>query len=441
MIVALLFATAMAAPPSWSAREPIDVADRGLMTLAIALDTSRDAVVERARSKGWPVVDDTDSGAFLLRGRVLETYEAKLDRDDGRAADVRWELVERVDDEVVYEVTTRGWTDDKGVDPIVVAFTNLIARETFAAALIAPPAPMGPDLLRVAPCRTAPIPLPDRAAAMLPAIVDVKQGDVTGRGALISPDGIVMTGLPVRADGGKVGVTLHSGVTLDAKVVRTDASGVALLELPGEGFACVPAATQFQIGMPVYAMDGVRAEFGMLTGSAVLDATTFVQSDLKAVAGGPVLDATGGMVGAGGDYGFIVPFALARARLQLAWGGPDAEEEEPVEAVPVVALDEDDPPIVALTSRVCVFRPKAGDAVELEVGTRTVSLAGGEYACVWLPTGTHTVGLQKGVARASVELDAGDVRYFKVLGKLGVESDSQKAFDKAVAKKGLEQVL
>ena len=87
------------------------------------------------------------------------------------------------------------------------------------------------------------------------------------------------------------------------------------------------------------------------------------------------------------------------------------------------------------------FEGGGGEAVELEVGTRTVLLAGGEYTCVWLPSGTHTVGLSKGVARSSVDLEAGDIRYFRVLGKLGVESDSKRAFDKAVDKKGLKQVL
>ncbi len=419
----------------WKAREPIDVTGRPLEALALApvegAEAERTALIEAARAAGWPIVSEAEAATFVLSGRVLDRYEVELGRRDGRAVDVRFQVADRQDGTVLYEVTTRGWTAEGGADPVAVAFDNLLARQALVA-LLTPLAPAeGADLLTITTCRTAPMALPDRLPALLPAVVDVEQAGVAGRGVLISPDGYVLTGAPVGP--GTAEVTLHSGMRLQATVERTDPVGVALLKLPGTGFPCVAPAVAFQVGMPVFVVrGGAELVSGTLLGTPEIDGATLVQTDAAPGGGGPLLDASGGLVAATTANGLAVPTALSRARLQIAWGERSgAAAPAPAPRVPIAALDEDDPPLVALDARVCLFRPRPGDAVALEVASRRVSLEGERWTCVLVPSGKHTVARVGAVAPPAVTVAPGETLHFKVLGKLGVEPESEKAFEKA----------
>ncbi|HLY57778.1 MAG TPA: serine protease [Stellaceae bacterium] len=248
---------------------------------------------------------------------------------------VSWHLWSVRDKRVVYESTTTGtarlqdptWTITAAAKAAIDDATRQLLQTTavqqyltyghvIAAPAVAAAAPAGPP---VPAGGAAPIPQPPAgfqpgpasvAETLPPILVPVKTGRPAGTpidaaaarrvtlsvgdnaAAIVLGDGYLLTSSAAIGDGLSVGVSLGKGQIVDARVLRRDAAvGVALLRTD----ANLPAALPLQprrntAGDPVWGVGSA----GLVKGSFTSAKSVALPG---ALAGGPVLDASGNVIG------------------------------------------------------------------------------------------------------------------------------------------------
>ena len=103
--------------------------------------------------------------------------------------------------------------------------------------------------------------LPDDFGQVLNSFLTLEPGQVLGGAFLISPDGYALTAAHVVSGLKTVPTRLHSGIVLDAEVIRiNDESDVALIKLPGSSFKVlsVVLSGEPQIGSDVFVVGNPR---------------------------------------------------------------------------------------------------------------------------------------------------------------------------------------
>jgi len=334
------------------------------------LEHLRDAGLDARGSEDLMFGTDRSGTARFILGGTVEDFEIQsLSVGSEAEITLRWAVHDRVTDGIVYERRDRCYARD--VDPAaevgLEAFDDcldaLAQRAAFRSLLDEPaavdedaeelPEPDWSDTIDMAACEEAPErSLPAAMPEVMPAVLVVQAGDATGTGVNISPDGYVLTAshvvedVEVGADG--LEVRTGSGLTLPAKVVRRDPhQDVALLHLPGSGYACVPLGPLPALGADLFAVGnpmGSALEFslsrGIVSGHRTWAGVRFLQTDASinpGFSGGPLLDGQGRAVGLiswkiQGEglegLGFGVPTDAALERLGLAFA--ETSTEDPV---------------------------------------------------------------------------------------------------------------
>jgi S1-C subfamily serine protease len=304
--------------------------------------------LESLRKNGYPALgaeslvfneDKSNQARFVLGGTVNELKCRALNKGEKRCElGVSWELLDRKDDEVTYRVQARYAA--AGRDSTTLAdrllwgtFYSLLSRPKFSAALKKhePSASARPAFVkaRYRGCARAAAPMPASADAMMQAAVVVRTQDELGSGAVISPDGLVLTAAHVIAGANQLWVQQRGGPKIQAEVIRSDnADDVALLRTQsGTDYPCIALRqTPVTVGDDVFAIGsplGEELSFtltrGVVSGLRNIGGEPFVQTDAsinRGNSGGPLLDADGRLIG-------IVSWKVAGPDVQgLAFGVP-----------------------------------------------------------------------------------------------------------------------
>jgi S1-C subfamily serine protease len=183
--------------------------------------------------------------------------------------------------------------------------------------------------------------LPAGMDSVLDAVTLVQVASGQGAGVLVSPDGHVLTSAHLVSGLESVQVQLRSGIQLQAQVLRTDVvQDVAVLQLPGRGFACMPLSRDgapklgtdvFAVGSPLGDKLSWSVSRGVISGLRDLDGRQLLQTDASlnpGNSGGPLVDSAARVLGivsfkvAGQGIegiGFGVPAGVVEERLGLSW--------------------------------------------------------------------------------------------------------------------------
>jgi serine protease Do len=339
--------------------------------LGAAPDAFRIQILERLRADGLNVrgaesvlfdQDQSEQATMRLGGTVTDVRCEPTRSGSHCELTVDWELFDVRREAVVYEVVTLGAADVQGFadrangarEGLMAALDSMAKREKFRAALVPSTetaidgAPSWSGVLDLARCDRPDAALPDGMESTLSGTVLVRAGARLGSGAMLTSDGFVVTAAHVVAGATAVDITTRNGLELPADVVRVDRyQDVALLDVGGRGFACLPAGTTPTPGAELYAVGsplGEGLEFsvskGVVSGVRTLDGYQYLQTDASlngGNSGGPLVDAHGRVVAVvswkvvGSGYeglGFGVPLDVVIDRLDLAW----ADASDPVEA-------------------------------------------------------------------------------------------------------------
>lgn len=398
-------------------------------------------VVQHLRDRGFEAVgglkqlfdEASDAEARFALGGTLSDSDLSSTRGiHGLLLTIDWQLYDRAEGEVAYEVTTHGfvpWVDllfDPEIDSEVAfdhALDRVLARPGFRAVLLGTGGPTttddgAPQRVPVQPCDVGPAALPKGLPALLAGTVTVKAGSRTGSGFLISPDGAILTAAHVVGGGDSVQVTLAQGLTLPASVVAFDrASDVALVDLVGGGHVCLPLETTapqpgaalFVAGTPTGQLSSSVSR-GIVSSVRDEDGRTLLQTDASISpghSGGPAADDRGRVVGlvqkkvvgTGVEgIGFALGVTDALDAAGVHWT-PDAPVDRAAAAraslLPQRLDDLDDPAdFTPSRVRVCTkhsLGPKPGrltvDGQDLGTPKPT------EVHCWTMLPGTHAIGL------------------------------------------------
>ena len=288
---------------------------------------------------------------------------------------VAWEVYSPLLRRVVYGTTTRGYAarSEPGLlgedlllqDAFASAVDNLAADAGFHETVLdagapqrlfggARPAPEDLDTLALPPMllgRAPPFdsPVLDHMEAVRAATVLIETGMGHGSGAMIAADGLVLTNAHVVGGAEEVRVTLLDGRVLFGQVLRRHrVRDVALVAVPGNGFAALPVRTApAVIGETIYALGAplAAALHGTVTAGVIsavrrnpLSGLPILQSDVTIHAGssgGPLVDAHGNLIGiaVAGEartfdpdvsigLNYFIPIGDALAALNLRLGQP-----------------------------------------------------------------------------------------------------------------------
>jgi len=174
---------------------------------------------------------------------------------------------------------------------------------------------------------------------LLDSVVTIKPGTGFGSGFIVSTDGYVLTAAHVVSGLKSVPVRLHSGLTLDADVLRIDDGfDVALLKLPGSSHkpieldhtdAPASGSDAYALGCPAMEELSSSVTKGIVSGEREMAGRKFIQTDVKVNpgnSGGPLVDKDGRAFGivswkvtASGYEGlaFAIPISEALKALNL----------------------------------------------------------------------------------------------------------------------------
>jgi hypothetical protein len=141
------------------------------------------------------------------------------------------------------------------------------------------------------------------------AVVTIKQKEGFGSGVIISNSGYILTNYHVIDEKGQVTVKLNTGITLTAKVIKTNtAADLALLKVDAQDLPALPFATgEIEVGEEAVAI-GTPGDLaleqtvskGIVSGKRVIEGKKFLQTDVSinpGNSGGPLLNDQGQILG------------------------------------------------------------------------------------------------------------------------------------------------
>lgn len=254
--------------------------------------------------------------AAKITGVTLNTFAPLAGGFDELLLTIEWQLYDTVDRSLRLKVTTTGYARSRSrssllaLDAFSVALNNLLARPTFAEAMRRrggngeSPWSTMTQMVAIRRCPVAaPTELPRDFDAAMRAVVRIQCGMVAGSGAVISPDGFVLTVAHIVSGATHCQVSLRSGLSFEADVLRADPQqDVAIIRIPGSGHACLPCdASPLPLGVEVYAIGNpLSYEFsvtkGVVSATRTVDGREFVQTDTSVSpgnSGGPLVDLRG----------------------------------------------------------------------------------------------------------------------------------------------------
>jgi len=231
---------------------------------------------------------------------------------------IEWQLYDTVDRSLRLKETTTGYAKSKFgssglvLDAFGVALNNLLARPTFAAAMRRRNTTdesiwsRTAQTISIRKCPANPsTELPRDFDIAMRAVVRIQCGLLTGSGAVVSPDGFVLTVAHLVSGAMRCQVYFRSGLSLEAEVLRADPpQDVAVIRIPGSGHACLPCdASPPELGVEIYAIGNpLTYEFsvtkGVVSATRTVDGREFVQTDAsvnEGSSGGPIVDHRGHM--------------------------------------------------------------------------------------------------------------------------------------------------
>jgi S1-C subfamily serine protease len=278
-------------------------------------------------------------------GKVAETYDG--------AMTANWQVYDTLAHKVIYTETTDITieSDDSDTNAVFLMFRKslrqLLAESSFATFMkpgndndkqtakgSAFNSPLGLTSFHPEKARALPADFP----MLLDGVVTIQPGSGFGTGFLITEDGYALTAAHVVSGLKTVPVRMHSGLVLDAEVVRVDdGADVALIKLPGTSHKPLELAPDAPaVGIDVYAVGDPASEElsssvskGVVSGARELAGHKFIQTDVSinpGNSGGPLIGKDGRVLGiismkfvAPGFEGlaFAVPVTEAIAKLNL----------------------------------------------------------------------------------------------------------------------------
>ena len=306
---------------------------------------------------------------YLLTGNVpmahadlcIDDFFNAAPADVDAQVTVAWQLWSVRENRVVFQTTTTGTGSAKSPEQVITpaalvamgdAVEQLLQNATMQQYLtfghpnlpqIVPPIPVGQPAPTPAPAPAAAVPLPGLVAApggvpssvpapaalpvqatpilvSLPApggSADARAGSVTiGKtaGFYVGAEGYVIASAAGVGGAASVTVTDGAGKSQSALVVRrADAQGLALLKIAGAPASALPILPhRLAIGDKVSSLNATGAVAGAAAGDGRVPAKL-----TGAVAGAPVLDAAGNIVGVSEGGGSYLPIAAAFRALAL----------------------------------------------------------------------------------------------------------------------------
>lgn len=298
------------------------------------------ATMDRLRAQGYLVVDATRDvfaraepgkaryqlGAVVSRAwrdfyfRYSNSYVSLPDEGYGVAnLDVEFQILDQTTSEVVFRKTYQGFGTDVGQNPspLIPAFMNALDHALSDRAFVdqlRKPAAAGTTIagapatqLRIPVCKVdGEARLPDDLKRIMPSVVTLRVGQVTGTGVLVSSEGHVLTAAHLVTAATRITAATSSGMEFDASVLRVDkASDIAVLKLPGRGHPCTAVsrtltlttgADVFIIGSPLDKSLANSVTRGIMSGERTIDGIRYVQTDASVNpgnSGGPLFDVDG----------------------------------------------------------------------------------------------------------------------------------------------------
>jgi serine protease Do len=271
--------------------------------------------------------------------------------------EVQWQIYNRLDRKVVYELTTQGSSDvtdsrpsgetDVFLDAFAQATRNLLGDQGFYDLIVGGGAPVEQATsMMAAPSAFVPRAVFTQAiAANMEAVrnnvVVVYAGDGHGSGFVIDDDGRLLTNAHVVGAAERVKVRFESGEEVTAVVLAVDTRrDVALLKINRAGTGGLPirfdapivGAEVYAVGAPLDPSYSATVSKGIVSALRTFDGERWIQSDVNVQhgnSGGPLLDDHGNIIGitsrgAPDDVGalsgvnFFVPITDALDRLGLS---------------------------------------------------------------------------------------------------------------------------
>ena len=151
--------------------------------------------------------------------------------------------------------------------------------------------------------------LKDLVSYCTKAVVTVKQKDGFGSAVIVSSSGFMITNYHVVENNKEVTVKLSSGISLNAKVVKTNPTAdLALLKIEADGLTALPfSESSVEVGEEVVAI-GTPGDLsleqtvskGIVSGKRVFEGKNFLQTDVSinpGNSGGPLLNDKGELLG------------------------------------------------------------------------------------------------------------------------------------------------
>lgn len=382
----LLCTSAARAEPPASDKRPlvidgISVAPHGDDLLGLARIKFQGLVASQLREAGYRVATlaEDRGDALTLVGLLKEEVCDDQDPPQCRVA-IRWQLEDRRG-VVIYRTTTRAV--DQAVSPdvqrrglVLSALRSLLQRPRFALQLTDfSPATRSGEALGFRRCERPPLELPRAARSVAAALVSVQSGSNLAAGAIVSPDGLVLTSAGPIDEHAPLQARFAAGQTLPAEIVALDrAADVALLRVRAHtDSTCLPLRdSALSAGMPAFGVGSEPGQPGALSlsagavqslASSRASGLLRVDARIARAQGGPLLDEHGqlwGLVsaprgeGPAPDSSFAVAAAAALAALSVR----PADATDPrltgaartSDAALGFVQDADDPPFV-LTER------------------------------------------------------------------------------------------
>jgi S1-C subfamily serine protease len=326
------------------------------------------AASDELRSHGYRVSEPADRlfsegemrrtrlrlGGIVRQIRANQFYAgpARLRGAAEVAVSVEFQLYDALEKRVLFSKACEGYAAESGHKPdpintaILDAFRYLLSEREFVARFESLTAGE-PEVAAAEPVRMRECPARDQAEGgsideVLDAVTVVQVSSGQGAGVLISPDGHILTSAHLVSGLESVQVKLRSGIQLEARVLRSDVvQDVAVLRLPGRGYACVglardtappvPGTDVFVVGSPLGGELSWSVTRGVISGVRVLDGRQLLQTDASlnpGNSGGPLIDdhlrvlgiVSFKVAGQGIEgIGFGVPADVVEERLGLSW--------------------------------------------------------------------------------------------------------------------------